>query len=327
MNSRRRLGAIALMAWTMGAPALAQTSGAAVARITVADGIDLELSMTGVKPTFPDLESRVQVQDGEVYRMIVDGQGNARFAYALRLEPRSEGLELRFRPVRLHEAVRAFAPRQRTYTLPFRLDSGLATFADVQSSGTIRPGDSIELDLFEQRDTGHRVGDVVRLVSVSEAGLARLAALRTHQQENRPVLTVAGMTIRRAGRLINADQPGTFATSPVIGLGLGEGNGTVIFSAEPPQTEVPYGVATIDGRILRFTLDGIEYECTGSEPVGPPGLSSVWMYVRREPLPYVKGFFVAGGDSVDALMNPTRPGRPAAPRIQSVGARSAPRPR
>ncbi len=306
MNSRHRLGTIALMAWTMGAPAVAQTSGTAVARITVADGIELELSMAGVRPNGRDLKSRVQVHDGEVYRMIVDGEGYARFAYALRLKARDGEVELLFRPVRLHEAVRAFAPRQRTYTLPFRLDSGLATFADVQSSGTIRSADSITLDLFEQRETGHRVGDVERLVSMSEAGLARLAALRRHRQDNRPVLTVAGMTIRRAGRIINADQPGTFATAHAVGLGLGEKNGTVLFSAEPPQTEVPYDVATIDGRVLRFTLDGVEYECTGSEPVGPPGLSSVWMYVRREPLPYVKGFFVAGGDSVDVLMNPTR---------------------
>ncbi|WP_291984096.1 hypothetical protein [Luteitalea sp.] len=306
MNSRHRLGTIALMAWTMGAPVLAQTSGPAVARITVADGIELELSVTGVRPNGRDLEPRVQVQDGDVYRMIVDGDGYARFAYALRLEARTGGVELLFRPVRLHEAMQAFAPRQRTYVSPFRLDSGLATFSDVQSSGTIRPGDSITLDLFEQRETGHRVGDVVKVTSVSVAGLARLAALRTRREDNRPVLTVAGMTIRRAGRVLNADRPGTLATAHAVGLGLGEKNGTVFFSAEPPQTEVPYGVATIDGRVLRFTLDGVEYECTGSEPVGPPGLSSVWMYVLREPLPYVKGFFVAGGDSVDVLMNPRR---------------------
>jgi hypothetical protein len=113
------------------------------------------------------------------------------------------------------------------------------------------------------------------------------------------------MTIRRTGRVLNADRPGTLATAHAVGLGLGE-NGTVVFSAEPPQAEGPYGVATIDGSVLRFTLDGVQYECTGSDPVGPPGLSSVWMYVLREPLPDVKGFFVAGGDSVDVLMNPRR---------------------
>ncbi|MGV3518585.1 hypothetical protein [Luteitalea sp.] len=306
MMSRHRLGTLAVMVWAMGVPVVAQTSGPAVARITVADGIELELSMTGVRPNGRDLEPRVQVQDGDVYRMIVDGDGYARFAYALRLEARTGGVELLFRPVRLHEAMRAFAPRQRTYDSPFRLDGGLATFFDVQSSGTVRPGDNITLDLFEQRETGHRVGDAVRVISVSAAGLARLAALRARRQDNRPVLTLAGMTIRRAGRVLNADRPGTLATAHAVGLGLGEKNGTVFFSAEPPQTEVPYGVATIDGRVLRFTLDGVEYECTGTEPVGPPGLSSVWMYVLREPLPYVKGFFVAGGDSVDVLMNPTR---------------------
>ncbi len=199
---------IALIAWATGGPALARTSGTAVARITVADGIELELSMTGVRPNVRDLEPRVQVQDGEVYRMIVDGHGYARFAYALRLEARTGGVELLFRPVRLHEAMRAFAPRQRTYDSPFRLDSGLATFFDVQSSGTIRPGDDVTLDLFEQRETGHRVGDVVRLVSASEAGLGTVGRI-AHTPTGQPsVLTVAGMTIHRAGRVINADRTG-----------------------------------------------------------------------------------------------------------------------
>ena len=302
MNLCCRIGAIVLT-WTMSAPAMGQTAGAAVARITVVDGIELELSMTGVKPTFRHLEPRVQVQDGEVHRMIVDDEGYARFAYALRLEARQGGVELLFRPVRLHEAMRAFAPRQRTYVSPFRLDGGLATFGDVQESGPILPGDSVTLDLFEQRDTGHRIGDVVRLASLSAAGVARLAALQARRKDSRPELTVAGLTVLRAGRVLHRDQPGTFASAHAVGLGLGAETGTAFFSAEASQTEVPYGVATIDGRVLRFTLDDVEYECVGTEPVGPPGLSSVWMYVRREPLPYVKGFFVAGGDSVDVLMN------------------------
>ena len=281
-------------------PAAAQVNPG-VAQVTVADGINLTLSMTGVTGS-RHLQSTARVHDGELYRLIVDGAGYARFAYAVRVEPRAAGIELMLRPIRLHEALSAFAPRQRTYTLPFKLDSGLSTLPDIQWSGEMRVGDSLSLDLFHQPGTHNRIGDLVTLVSVTTAGLARLKALRTQRQDTRPVLTVAGMTIRRDGRILNGDCPGTLVTGHAIGLGLAEAAGAVLFSAEPPQTEAPYGVATIDGRTLRFTLDGHEYECTGTAPIGPAGLTSVWMYVRREPLPFVKGYFVLAGESIDALM-------------------------
>lgn len=293
--------ALFLAAASVSSPASGQSSSAK-AQVTIADGIELELSMTGVTPGTRVLQPSARVHDGELYRLIVDGAGYARFAYAVRVEPRASGIELMFRPVRLHEAHHAFAPRQRTYLSPFKLDSGLQTLPDVQWSGDVRAGDSLTLDLFEQPGTGHRVGDQFTILSATKIGLARLVALRARRQDTRPVLTVAGVMIRRDGRVLNGDQPGTFSTGHAVGIGLGDGVGTVLFSAEAPQNVVPYGVATIDGRTLHFTLDGAEYECTTTDPIGPAGLTSVWMYVRREPMPFLKGYFVAAGDSVDTLM-------------------------
>lgn len=292
----------------------AAAQGPPPARVTVADGIDLELSMTGVKADAHLLESAARVRDGEVYRLILDGQGYARFAYALRVEPRTTGIEVVFRPVRLHEALRAFAPQERTYTSPFKLDSSLATLSDLQWSGVVKAGDAITLDLFHQPGTGQRIGDSVRVVSVTQAALAQLTASRAQRQERRPVLTLAGLKIRRAGRVLNEDHPSTFATGHAVAIGLGDGLGTVIFSAEEPSTHAPNGVARVQGRGFRFTLDGAEYECTTTEPIGPAGLAFVWMYVRREPLPHVKGFFLAGGDTVDSMLSPgaPRPGEKAA---------------
>jgi len=294
-------GSLALLIASVCPPAAAQVNAGA-AQVTIADGIDLALSMSGVTPGTRPLQSTVRVHDGELYRLIVDGAGYARFAYAVRVEPRAAGVELMLRPVRLHEAVTAFAPRQRAFTLPFKLDSGLNTLPDTQWSGDMRAGDTLTLDLFHQPGTHQRIGDIVTLASVTNAGLARLKALRDQRREARPELTVAGITIRRDGRILNGDRPGTFATGHAVGLGLADAAVTVLFSAEPPQTEAPYGVAAIDGRTLRFTLDGHEYECTATDPIGPAGLTSVWLYVRREPLPFVKGYFVLAGESIDKLM-------------------------
>jgi hypothetical protein len=288
--------------------AVAQEAPAGETRLTVADGIVVGLSMSGVSPSpAAALEGRVRVQDGEVYRLIVDGAGRARFSYAIRIDPRGKGVELVFRPVRLHEAVRAFAPQQRTYQLPFRLESGLVTLPEMQTSGPLSAGDSVTLDLFDNRDTGQRIGDQLRVIAVSPKAVEQLAATRKARAEARAVLTIAGITIRRAGRVIRSDRPGTFALGHVVGLGLGTDVGTAIFSAEPPQDEPPYGVATVDGHTLRFTLDDQEYECSGTEPIGPPGLTSLWMYVLREPLPFGNAHSVVASDnSVDVLLKSWR---------------------
>lgn len=276
--------------------------------VTVAEGIVLGLSMSGVaSPATAGLEPRVRVQDGEIYRLIVDAAGRARFAYAIRIDARGARVEVVFRPVRLHEAVRAFAPPQPFYNLPFRLEGGLVTLPDIQMSGAVSAGDSISLDLFDNPETGQRIGDQLRVIAISPRAVEQLAATRKARIESRAVLTIAGKTIRRGGQVINSDKPGTFATGHVVGLGLGADVGMAIFSAEPPQTEVPYGVASVDGHTLRFALDGQEYECSGTDPIGPPGLTSLWMYVERQPPAFVRGFSVAASDdSADAVIRSWR---------------------
>jgi hypothetical protein len=307
VSTRLILGLVPLALVASASAAVGQETLPGETRVTIADGIVLGFSMSGVTPSSTAaLEPRVHVQDGEVYRLIVDAAGRARFSYAIRVDLQGRGVEVVFRPVRLHEAMQAFAPRQATYDLPFRLESGLVTLPDIQRSGAVSAGDSVTLDLFDNRDTGQRIGDQVRVIAISPKAVEQLAVTRQASLASRPVLTIAGMTTRRAGQVINRDKPGTLATGHVVGLGLGAEVGTAIFSAEPPQTEAPYGVAVIDGHTLRFTLDGQEYECSGTEPIAPPGVTSVWMYVVREAPPFVKGYWVAGGDSVDAFIKSWR---------------------
>ncbi len=307
MISRLVLGLVLAHAVSVSA-AFATEALTAETRVTIADGIVLGLSMSGVtSPATAGLEPRVRVKDGEVYRLIVDAAGRARFSYAIRIDARGGRVEVVFRPVRLHEAVRAFAPPQAFYNLPFRLEGGLVTLPDVQTSGAISAGDSISLDLFDNPETGQRIGDQLRVIAISPKAVEQLAATRKARIESRAELTIAGLTIRRGDRVLNSDKPGTFATGHVVGLGLGAEVGMAIFSAEPPQTEVPYGVAFVDGHTLRFTLDGQEYECSGTEPIGPPGLTSLWMYVERQPPSFVKGYWVAASDgSADTFIKSWR---------------------
>ncbi len=286
-------------------PTSAVADDSAEARITVADGIVLGLSMTGVLPHGSQaMDSRIAVKDGEVYRIIVDTSGYARFAYAIRLDPLDGGVDVVLRPVRLHEAARAFASGQRTFVLPFRLDRTLATLDAVQASGRLGSGDEVSLDLFDNRQTGQQVGDRLRVISLSPQGVAALETSRRQRADVRRELTLAGLTIRRGGTVLNVAKYGSLATGPVVAAGLGDETGTVAFSAEAPTDVPPDGVATVDGNVIRFTLDGVDYECTGTEPVSPPEVTSVWMYVRREPMPHVRGFWVGAGDSVAAVLTP-----------------------
>ena len=67
----------------------------------------------------------------------------------------------------------------------------------------------------------------------------------------------------------------------------------MIFGAEPHPEEPSAGIATIEGGTLRFWLDGQEYECVSAEPIGPEGVTSLWMYVidRDVPDPSMRDFF------------------------------------
>ena len=144
------------------------------------------------------------------------------------------------------------------------------------------------------------------MIAISPKAVEQLAVTRQASLASRPVLTIAGMTTRREGQVINRDKPGTLATGHVVGLGLGAEVGTAIFSAEPPQTEAPYGVAVIDGHTLRFTLDGQDSSVRGRNPSPLQESRRCGCYVVREKPPFVKGYWVAGGDSVDAFIKSWR---------------------
>ena len=258
----------------------------------LADGVVLAVSMDGIvgDAQTPDMDVRSSARSGEVHRLLVDERGIARFAYAVSVEPDGEGAALSFRPVRLHETLGAFAPGTPTYTLSFGLDGAIATLGERQTTGRVREGDVIRLDVFEQPHTGRRLTDVIRVVELSPPSVRRLAASRAVRSAKPPTLTLAQFELRRDGELVG--RVGGLATNHVVMLGL-VGRGTVIFSADPHPDAPSAGVASVDGGTLRFSLDDEEYEYVSDEPVAPAGLTSLWMYVvdHDVPDPSMRDFF------------------------------------
>lgn len=277
-----RLSMPLVLAVGMGAAAEAQSSRELTMRLS--EGIVLAVSMDGVDgdAESPDIDVRSSARTGEVHRLVVDEKGVARFAYAVSIEPEGQGAALSFRPVRLHETLGAFSPGTPTYTLPFRLDGSIGTLAERQGTGRVSEGDVIRLDVFEQPQTGRRLTDVIRVVELSPSSVRRLAASRAVRSAQPPTLTLAQFELRRDGQVLG--RMGGLATGHVVMLGV-VGRGTVIFSAEPHADEPSAGMATIERGTLRFWLDGQEYEYISAEPVGPAGLTSLWMYVVDRDVP------------------------------------------
>jgi hypothetical protein len=303
---------------TAGMVAAAEARSSRELTMRLSDGIVLAVSMDGVDgdAPSPDIDVRSSARTGEVHRLVVDERGIARFAYAVSVEPDGEGAALSFRPVRLHETLGAFSPGTPTYTLPFGLDGAVATLDEHQTTGRVSEGDVIRLDVFEQPETGRRLTDVIRVVELSPSSVRRLAASRALSSGKPPTLTLAQFELKRDGTLVG--RMGGLATNHVVMLGL-VGRGTVIFSAEPHPDEPSAGMATVEGGTLRFWLDGHEYEYVSAEPVGPAGLTSLWMYVADRDVPdpswrdrRAGPIWVGASDSVDRALAMLR-WRPAAP--------------
>ena len=258
----------------------------------LSDGIVLAVSMDGVGDDAqpPDIDVRSSARTGEVHRLVVDERGIARFADAVSVEPDGEGAALSFRPVRLHETLGACSPGTPTYTLSFGLDGSIATLGERQTTGRVSEGDVIRLDVFEHAQSGRRLTDVIRLVELSPSSVRRLAASRVVPAHKPQTLTLAWCQLTREGEILT--RTGGLATGHALMLGL-VGRGTVIFGTEPHPDEPSVGMATVEGRILRFWLDGQEYECVSANPIGPEGLTSLWMYVidRDVPDPSMRDFF------------------------------------
>lgn len=280
------------LALTMGMSAAVEARSSRELTMRLSDGIVLAVSMDGVEgdAQSPDIDVRSSTRTGEVHRLVVDERGIARFAYAVSVEPDGEGAALTFRPVRLHETLGAFSPGTPTYTLSFGLDGAIATLGERQTTGRVSEGDVIRLDVFEQPQTGRRLTDVIRVVELSPSSVRRTAASRAVQSSKPPTLTLAQFELKRDGEVLA--RMGGLATGHTVMLGL-VGRGTVIFSAQPHPDEPSAGMATVEGGTLRFWLDGQEYECVSADPIGPEGLTSLWMYVidRDVPDPSMRDFF------------------------------------
>lgn len=285
--SYRLLGLLVLCVSALGSlESEAQTVPPREIQVRLAPGVALGLSIDGVNTSAvaPLLVSSAAARDGELYRLVVDDGGHVRFAYAMTAQPTRGGAELSFRPLRLHEVMQAFAPKQAVYDLPFKLDASLVTLRDTQRTGIIRVGDVVRLELFEHARTGGRIADVIRVIDLWPDAVQRLNATHRAAPPKRVALTLSGLRLRRDGVVMSEQRAGTFSTGDVLLLGI-PGHGQVAFTAEPDPTIEPTGVAALDGRTLRFTLGGHEFECVSNEPVGPDGLTALWMYASDHPGP------------------------------------------
>lgn len=296
----------ALMVCTSIGTAAAESSETAEQIVHLADGVVLGVSVEGAPDTWasrPDVGTRAA--DGMLHRLLVDHRQIARFAYALAVEPAGDGAVIVVQPVRLHETIAAYSSGVRTFDLPFRLEGSVPTLDDAQSSGTLNAGDVLRLDTVEHADTGIRLTDVIRIIELDPAAVRATASRRAAATGTRPTLTVAGPEIRRDDVLIHRTSPGNLATGYALIIALPV-EGTLAFSVTAASNETPVAVATLHGPQMRFSLDGHDYQVTGTEPIGPPDVTTLWVYrlggwFSPRGLPSAPGVWLGAGNEVDRM--------------------------
>jgi hypothetical protein len=334
MKRARWVAAVAacvLMGSPCGAGAQVPRAGETVVRL--AEGVTLAFSMEGGEhqPRAYLLEDRAIAHDGEIHRLVVDEHNVARFAYALTARSTPEGRAvLQLRPIKRSESFEAFAPKRSpgdtgpfSFVQSIRFDERLTTMAHDQVIGSVVPGDILRMDVFEHPQTGHRIAEVIRVVALSQPGVRRVEAVRAAAgvaAHERPTLRFDGLTIRRNGGLFVQQAVGNSAAGRVLMLGL-RGRGTLVFGAEADPDASATGMASVDGPRLRFWLDGEEFDVESSEPIGPDGVVSLWMYFEPgDPTwigtspdsasPAASKIWIGAGNDVGTTLRNLRHGRP-----------------
>lgn len=277
MSNRPGCGVLTtLLVSTLGAAHVVQAQTTPEQIVHLAPGVVVAVSMEGAHDTSTRrTDVGMRARDGELHRLLVDQDDVARFAYVLSVEPDGDGAAMVVRPVRLHETVAAYAPGTPGFVLPFRLDGPVATLDTAQTSGRVHAGDVMRLDTVEHRETGTRVTDVIRVVEMDPAAVQSAARRRAASMDAEPTLSLVAPTVRRDGTVVGT--MGGLASGRALILAVPDA-GTLVLRVSAADSEPATSIATVDGRTVRFSLDGHDWEATADEAIAPPDVTALWVY-------------------------------------------------
>lgn len=133
----------------------------------------------------------------------------------------------------------------------------------------------MRLDTVEHRETGSRVTDVIRVVELDPAAVQAVARRRAAPMDAEPTLSLVGPTVRRDGTVVGT--LGGLASGRALILAVPD-VGALVLRASAADSEPATSIATVDGRTIRFSLDGHDWEATADEAIAPPEVTALWVY-------------------------------------------------
>jgi hypothetical protein len=273
----------------------AQTSEA----ISLSSGLRVKITSTiNELPEGQSLSPEMTAASGNsIYRIFRDENKLAVFAYELALQRSPDGTEV----------LLEVRPAGNDFASKFPQADGGKPTPTLTAPRTYPPltsGKRQSIDLFDAPPYG-KVADVVDVSLKPESAAAAGAGS----------LRFVGLTVK-IGNMAAALSPGGESTV-VTGLYVMfyiPGRGGYFFSTSAPEGRPFVKAGSIQGPLLKFTVENENYECTSQQPIlAQSGSSEVWVYYDRKYKPTgnwtsndpsQKGsgasrFFAAGSDSLD----------------------------
>ena len=229
--------------------------------VSVSNGVEIKVVASLGKPTGEEtLRVEMKRASGDSFYRIFRDQNNLMvFAYELAVSRSSDGNEFHFvaKPVEAEFAAK-FPNGDAGKPVP--------SLSSDHEFKALKNGDTDGIGLFEIPGMGLTVSDNIQVVRASDNAAASAGSFQ-----------FVGMKVSINGATPIGPAPGS--VSGRYSMFYIPGKGGYFFSTDAPEGRAFVKAGSIDGKVMKFTVDNTSYECTAAQPILVHSESGeLWVY-------------------------------------------------
>ena len=261
--------------------------------VSVSNGVEIKVVASLGKPTGEEtLRVEMKRASGDsFYRIFKDQNNLVVFAYELAVSRSTDGNEFHF----------IAKPVEADFAAKFpNADAGkpVPSLSSEHEFKALRSGEADGIGLFEIPGMGLTVADNIQVVRASDNPAASAGSFQ-----------FVGLKVSINGAAALGPAPGSVTGR--YGMFYIPGKGGYFFSTDSPEGLTFVKAGSIDGKVMKFTVDNTSYECTAKQPILVHSESGeLWVYhdpaykptgnwTQDKPTQAATEFFTAASDSLN----------------------------
>jgi len=236
------------------------------ASVSLSNGIQLKISAISSTGSTGNLKTEMAPASGSsFYRIYRDESGLAAFAYELKVERSSDGLQFRVSAL----------PAEKEFADKFpNADGGKPTpsLSEVHQSPLLDSGGKFEIPIPTNPGLQMTLTDVVVVLMNGRGAAADASA------QSSALIRFAALAVRSDGKLLSGGAAGAIVAGRYAMFYV-PGRGGFFFSTEPVDPRPFLHAGVVDGDTLNFTIDNQVYECESEAQILPQSQrDQIWVY-------------------------------------------------